>query len=73
MVPLHAARISDLGPDDWVRVECVCQSVVIFPPRYLVEELRLSPNAKILDLERRLRCRQCGERGKAVVSVKWAV
>ena len=23
MVPLYAARIEDLGPDDFVRVECI--------------------------------------------------
>ena len=31
----------------------------------------LSPAAKILDLKGRLRCRGCGRKGRAVVSVKW--
>ena len=31
----------------------------------------LSPAAKILDLKGRLRCRGCGRKGRAVVSIKW--
>jgi hypothetical protein len=31
----------------------------------------LSPAAKILDLKARLRCRGCGSKRRAVVSVKW--
>src|SRR6266404_8011052 len=31
----------------------------------------LSPQAKVLDLKSRVRCRRCGAKGRAVVSVKW--
>jgi hypothetical protein len=31
----------------------------------------LSPAAKVLDLKGRLRCRGCGRKGRAVVSIKW--
>ena len=31
----------------------------------------MSPAAKVLDLKGRLRCRGCGRKGRAVVSVKW--
>ena len=31
----------------------------------------LNPAAKVLDLKGRLRCRGCGRKGRAVVSVKW--
>ena len=33
---------------------------------------RAQPSAKVLDLEGRVRCRGCGAKGRAVVSVKWA-
>ena len=32
----------------------------------------LPPYIGILDLEPKLRCRECDARGKAVVSIKWA-
>jgi predicted Fe-S protein YdhL (DUF1289 family) len=31
----------------------------------------LSPAVKVLDLKERLRCRGCGRKGRAVVSIKW--
>jgi hypothetical protein len=31
----------------------------------------LNPSAEVLDLKGRLRCRGCGRKGRAVVSVKW--
>ena len=34
-------------------------------------KLGLSPQAKMLDLRARVRCRGCGARGRAVVSVRW--
>ena len=72
MVPLNTACVSNLGPNDRLRVECACQSVVIFPPRYLLHNLQLRPDDRIADLARRLRCRQCRERGKVVVSISGA-
>jgi hypothetical protein len=32
----------------------------------------LLPGAKVLDLKARLRCRGCGRKGRAVVSIRWA-
>ena len=58
-MPLYAARIEDLGPGDFVRVECIACG------------LRLPPYTPVLDLEPRLRCRECDARGKAVVSIRW--
>jgi hypothetical protein len=34
--------------------------------------LGLGPDDKIVDLAPRLRCRECDEKGKAAVAVKWA-
>jgi hypothetical protein len=97
-VPLYAARIEDLGPGDFVKVDCAacCRRL----PRssaelrrshtaLLVREadrlalraklapvflhrLGLSPQDKVLDLKDRVRCRGCGARGCAAVSIVWA-
>jgi hypothetical protein len=45
---------------------------VLIPPSELAQGLRLPPHMPVLDLEPRLRCRECDARGKAVVTVKWA-
>jgi hypothetical protein len=72
MVPLYAARIEDLGPGDFVRVECgACGDDALIPPSALLQGLRLAPATLVLDLGTRLRCRKCDTRGKAVVSVRW--
>jgi hypothetical protein len=72
MVPLYAARVSDLVRGDFVRVECACGHDEIIPAATLTQGLRLAPDDKIVDLGPRLRCRECDERGKVVVSVRWA-
>jgi hypothetical protein len=68
MLPLYAARIEDLGPGDFVKVG--------LPPRRIADaeallRVGLNPAAKVLDLKGRLRCRGCGRKGRAVVSIKW--
>jgi hypothetical protein len=44
---------------------------VLIPPSALLQGLRLPPYTPVLDLEPRLRCRECDARGKAVVSIRW--
>jgi hypothetical protein len=71
MLPLYAARIEDLGPGDFVKVDCAaCQHVALLTAEALLKG-GLSPAAKILDLKGRLRCRGCRRKGRAVVSIKW--
>jgi hypothetical protein len=71
MPPLYAARIEDLGPGDFVKVDCAaCQHVALLTPEALLRS-GLSPAAKVLDLKGRLGCRACGRKGRAVGSVKW--
>jgi hypothetical protein len=71
MLPLYGARIEDLGQDDLVRVDCAaCHHVALIAPDLLVR-LGLSPQTKVLDLKERVRCRGCGVKGRAVVSIKW--
>jgi ribosomal protein S27E len=64
-------RIEDLGRGDFVKVDCAaCRHVALLTPEALLR-VGLSPAAKILDLKDRLRCRGCGRKGRAVVSIKW--
>jgi ribosomal protein S27E len=71
MQPLYVARIEDLGQSDFVKVDCAaCHHVALLTPVFLLK-LGLSPHAKVLDLKQRVRCRGCGARGRAVVSIRW--
>jgi hypothetical protein len=49
--------------------------VVLTPGALLTPEallrVGLSPAAKVLDLRGRLRCRGCGRKRRALVSIKW--
>jgi hypothetical protein len=45
---------------------------VLPPPSALLQGLRLPPTYRVLDLEPRLRCRECDARGKALVSIRWS-
>jgi hypothetical protein len=54
-----------------VNVDCAaCHHVALLTPEFLLR-LGLSPSAKVLDLKARVRCRRCGARGRAIVSIKW--
>jgi hypothetical protein len=46
-----------------------CRHVVFLTPAALLK-LGLSPAAKVFDLKVPVRCRGCGARGRAVVSIK---
>jgi hypothetical protein len=71
MTPLYLARIEDLRRGDLVKVDCAaCHHVALLTPDFLLR-LGLDPGAKVLDLTGRVRCRGCGARRRAVVSVKW--
>ena len=72
MVPLYAARVQDLGPDDVAVFKCgACGHTAELWLSLLTRGLGLEPTIKILDLERRLRCRLCYAKDQAVVSIKW--
>jgi ribosomal protein S27E len=71
MLPLYAARIEEPWASDFVKVDCAaCHQIALLTPE---APLRAGPSAaaKVLDLKGRLRCRGCGRKGRAVVSVKW--
>jgi len=71
MVPLYAARVSDLGPGNFVSIECPCGHTELLTAQMLATA-RVAPEQKVLDPGDRMRCRECDERGRAVVSIKWA-
>jgi hypothetical protein len=72
MVPLYAARVQDLGIDDFVIIKCgACGHTAEIPPSGLLRGLGLQSTDKTLDLERRLRCRLCYAKDQAAVSIRW--
>ena len=72
MAPLYAARIEDLGPGDFVKVECAACGHVELLTAGMLATAGAKPIERVLDLEPRLRCRECDARGKAVASTRWA-
>jgi hypothetical protein len=72
IVPLHKARISNLGPRDFVRITCFgCRHETLIPPSIFLLKPDLSPDTRIVDLDRRTRCRECNAVGESLVSVRW--
>jgi hypothetical protein len=50
MAPLYLARIEDLGPGDFVKVDCAaCRHTALLAPAFL-DRLGLRPRTKVLDL-----------------------
>ena len=72
MRPLYDARIEDLGPGDFLVVECVCGHSELIPRVGLEVGWRLPLYTRVLDLERRFRCRECDQRGKVLLSIRRA-
>jgi hypothetical protein len=71
MVPFYAARIEDLGLNDFVVVECrACNNVGLLSAVFLLK-LGFPPYQAIKDLHRHARCRGCGVRAKADISIRW--
>ena len=57
IVPLYAARIADLGPGDFVKIDCgACSHTALVTPAFL-SRLGLEQHRKVLDLRDRVRCR----------------
>lgn len=71
MRPYYDARVSDLGPGDLVEVECRCGHTETLTAAMLTTAV-VAPLEKVQDLGGRLRCRECDQKGRAVVSIKWA-
>ena len=61
---------SDLGPGDFVQVECACGHTERLTAAML-STAGLKPDERVQGLERRMRCRECDEKGRAVISIRW--
>jgi hypothetical protein len=48
-----------------------CHHVALLTPEALLLRLGVNRGAKVLDLKERVRCRGCGAKRRAVVSIKW--
>jgi len=61
---LYEARLQDLRPNDFLKVECIaCGHVELLAPDQLrIKGLALPPYTPVLDLERRPRCRESDAR-----------
>jgi len=70
MKALFEARLEDLGPSDLVKVECGCGHSDLLTGQMLATA-GMKPYERVLDLQRRLRCRECDVRGRELVSVRW--
>jgi hypothetical protein len=70
VVALYAARLGDLGPSDFVKVDCSACSHTALLTRESLDRHGLGPHRKVLDLKDQVRCRGCGVRGRAVVSIR---
>ena len=71
MVALYAARVWDLGPSDFVQVECACGHTERLTAAMLTTA-GVGPDQRVQGLEGRMRCRECDEKGRAVISIRWA-
>ena len=71
MVPFYAARVSDLGPSDFVQVECICGHTEQLTAAMLITA-DVGADCKIQDLGARMRCRGCDETGRALIPIRWA-
>ncbi len=72
MTPFYAARVADLGPGDFVQVECACGHRERLTAAMLTTA-GVASDTKVQDLGNRTRCRECDEKGRAVVSIRWAM
>jgi hypothetical protein len=68
MRAMYEARIEDMSAADRLRVECVCGRVALIA----VNGLGLPPYLRVQELKRRLRCENCGERGKVDLTIVWS-
>ena len=56
---------------DLVEIKCVCGHSEALTASMLAR-VGMKPHETIMDLQRRLRCRECDERGRVALLVRWA-
>lgn len=63
MKALFEARLEDLGPGDFFRIECVCGHPEL-PTAQILATAGVKRYEVLLGLHHKLRCRECDERGR---------
>jgi hypothetical protein len=71
VVPFYAARVSDLGPGDFLQVECACGHTEPLAAAMLTTA-GVGSDERVKGLESRMRCRGSDEKGRAVISIRWS-
>jgi hypothetical protein len=71
MRPLYDARLEDLGPGDVVKVECLACDHVEMLTASMLRTAGVAEYQRIKELSRRLRCRECDERGRVHITIEW--
>jgi hypothetical protein len=65
-------RLEDLGPKDYVAVQCLsCDHTNLLTGDRL-KSAGVKYDETIADLAGRFRCRQCDRRGRVGVTIRWA-
>ena len=67
----YAARVSNLGPGDFVQVECICGHTERLTAAMLTAA-DVGPDEHVQDLLNRMRCREGDEKGRGLISIRWA-
>jgi hypothetical protein len=67
IMPVDLARVADLAPGELVLLECPCGHKAMLSALMLMKR-RVKLDRKIADLKQ-MRCKECGERGGAAVSI----
>lgn len=73
MRPLYDARVSDLGPSDLAKVECLACGRVELLTGAMLKTAGVPEHQVIVGLKRLFRCRECDEKGRVDVSIRWAI
>jgi hypothetical protein len=58
-----------VGPDAFIKIESICGHSELLTASILVTA-GVNPYETILDLQYKLRCRECDVRGRAVISIR---
>jgi len=70
MKAMYEARLENLTTGDLVVIECVCGHTERLTAAML-KQAGVKAYDRIMDLSPKLRCRECDERGKVLVSIRW--
>ena len=70
MRTLFEARLEHLGPGDLVEITCACGHSEMLTATIL-RTFGVRDHQTIVDLKWKLRCRQCDERGKVAIRIRW--